>query len=49
MNKIIITIVALISINYCLSQNSEIKIEGDSIFKVTPNSIFGNNYYLVMT
>lgn len=47
MNKIIITIVALISINYCLSQNSEIKIEGDSIFKVTPNSIFGNNYYLV--
>jgi antitoxin component YwqK of YwqJK toxin-antitoxin module len=47
MKKIKILTIAIISFNFCFSQNTEIKIKGDSIFKVTPNSIFANNYYLV--
>lgn len=47
MKKIYILIIVIISFNFCFSQNTEIKIEGDSIIKVNPNSIFANNYYLV--
>lgn len=47
--KYLIIIIFLITYSFCYSQQSEFEMEVDSVFKVYPNSIYANNYYLICT
>lgn len=46
--KLIFSLV-LVMFNQCYSQNTKVTSNLDSVFIVKPNSIFGNNYYLIFT